>query len=476
MNQEGCDLLVVGGGAAGLTAALTAREQGAESVVVLESQAQIGGNSRLSSGVIMGSGSRLQQKSGSPDHPHALLRDYVSWNNYAVEVGPVSAVTTRSGGTIDWLQDHGVEFEDELIRCLDELYPRGHCVRGGGRAIVDALFAECRRSGIEFVIKQAARRLLTEDGRVVGVATESEEIPARSVVLATGGFGADEDKVRRYFPSAWVEGLSWYIGSAGAQGGAIDMARSVGARLTGLDTGLRTLMPDFSPQHAALEPLMPGWSVLVDANGCRFVDESAPYGVLDVRTRSVGDRAFLIFDERALAPPDDEVADYRNAYRARWPHRPPFHPINWVEDVVHEMVRRGRVQQGNDWGRLALQLGLPADRLGAELRRYNRMVDRGEDSDQRKPAEFLKPIDQPPYYGVELRPACVNETGFGVRVDAKLRAIHEDGNPIAGLYAAGECAGGLLGPHYTGSGTSLMNACTSGRIAGESAGREGLPG
>lgn len=139
MNSPNFDVIVIGSGLGGLAAALTAKENGCRDVIVVESEGVIGGSTRLCGGVIMGSRSRLQRAAGIEDGEDDLFKEYMAINVWDVSAGPVERWAARSGETVDWLEDHGVPFYERLIFSGDDRRPRGHCVDGGGQAIVDAL-------------------------------------------------------------------------------------------------------------------------------------------------------------------------------------------------------------------------------------------------------------------------------------------------------------------------------------------------
>ncbi|WP_167045118.1 FAD-dependent oxidoreductase [Salinibacterium sp. ZJ454] len=459
------DVVVIGSGAAGLSAALAAREAGAERVLIAESQPEVGGSSWLSSGVVMASGSRLQLDEGIEDSAEEFLHDYLFINHFDVSMAPVETLVRRSGETIDWLEDHGIEFATPLIYCGAELKKRGHLLSGGGQAAVEALHRHCRDLGVDIALGQRVDGLLLEEGRVVGVAGGGEEIRSAAVVVASGGFGANSELVAAHFPSAWFEDWSWYIGADGSQGDAIKLGAAVGAQFTGQDHGLRTLAPQ-NPLRI-LEAFQPGWAVLLDSGGRRYVDESRPYGVLDARTRGVGDRAFVVFDENAIRPAPERAEQYRNPYRQNWPGVE-FVPQTLVADIVDDLVDRGAIHRGSSLPDLLRLAGVPERTAAAEIERYNEFAVTGEDRDQGKPSQFLMPIATAPFYVAEMRPAVVNVTAYGLRIDGDAQVLGETG-AIPGLYAAGECTGGVFGASYVGSGNSLANCFTMGRVAGESA-------
>ncbi|MGQ4599661.1 FAD-dependent oxidoreductase [Nocardia sp. R6R-6] len=469
------DVIVIGSGAAGLCAAVAATEDGARSVLVVEAEGQPGGSSRLAGGVIMGSGSRAQRAAGIEDEPEDLVHEYLALNGWDVTAGPVRRWALRTGATIDWLADHGVRFFDRLIFGGDERQARSHCVDGGGQSLVDALYSAARAAGIEFAFGRRVAQLVVSGGEVVGIESAGETLTADAVVVATGGFGAAPELLRQYFPSAWVPGWSWYIGADSARGDHFAFADAVGAQITGFDRGLRTLDPGLARLN---EAFLPGWMVLVGPHGRRLVDETAPYGLLDQVVRAHGDRAFVVFDEAALRPPAEIAPRYRDAYKQVWPNHPPFRTKNYNADIIDTHLRDGgdRVHRAGSLAELAGALGVDPHGLTGEIARYNRFAAEGSDRDHGKAGKFLLPLATPPFYGIEVRPLTINLTACGLRIDDHARVVGEDGAPIGGLFAAGECTGGII-KTYIGSGNSLANACGFGRIAGAEAARRaaGVP-
>ncbi|MGH3626334.1 MAG: FAD-dependent oxidoreductase, partial [Sciscionella sp.] len=294
------DVMVIGSGAAGLAAALSAVEAGCGRVLISEAADVVGGSSRLSGGIVMGSGSRLQRAAGIDDDPSHLFAEYMSLNHWDLAVGPVKRFTARSGETIDWLADHGVPFFDRLIFGGEERTARSHCIDGGGQALVNALWSACQQHGVDLALGRRVDRLTTDGAVVTGVASGGEAITAHATVVATGGFGANPERIKAHFPSAWTPEWTWYIGADGSQGDAFGFAEQVSAQVTGFDRGLRTLDPHFARLN---EAFLPGWTVLLDCEGRRFCDETAPYGVLDTLIRARGNRAFVVFDDAAMRPP-----------------------------------------------------------------------------------------------------------------------------------------------------------------------------
>ncbi len=463
------DVLIVGSGAAGLCAALSAVEHGAGSVLVAEASDVVGGSSRLSGGIVMGSRSRLQKASGIEEDEDDLFHDYRSLMRWDIAAGPVQRFARASGPTVDWLVAHGVPFFERLIFGGEERAPRSHAVEGGGQALVDALHRAATSAGVDVALGRRVDRLLVQDGRVIGIAVGDDEITAGAVVLATGGFGANPDRIAELFPSAWDPERTWYIGHDGARGDALDLGASVGAQVTGQDRGLRTLGPGGTFVN---EALLPGWLVLLDSAGHRFADETAPYGILDNAVRAHGNQCVAFLDSAALNPPEQLADRYKGAYKQVWPNHPPFRPRHYTPDMIEFLLTKKRAHTADDLGALAAQVGLDPVAAVGELDRYNAFADAGIDSDFGKSGKFLLPLRTPPFYAVPLWPIAVNLTGAGLRIDDCARVIGADGTAVPGLFAAGECVGGLLGPLYMGSGNALGLATGIGRVAGEEAARE----
>ncbi len=462
MREYDVDVVVVGSGAAGLSAALAASEAGA-TVLVAESEGIIGGSSRLSGGLMMGAGTRYQRALGIEDSPEALFHDYMTLNQWKVESAVVERLTQRAGQAVEWLGDHGVEFYDQMVYGGDETVPRVHCPIGRGQAVVDTLYARCREAGVEFALGQRIDRLVVQNGVVRGVAVGGDEITAGAVIVASGGFGANEEKRREFFPSVFDTGWSYYIGADGARGDALDFTREVDAQVTGFDRGLRLLHTDFDRMY---EAYIPGWLILVNRDGRRFCNETAPYGIMDGLLAEQGDVAFAVFDHRRLVEATElGVARYKQAIPGSTKRQSP----HWNLDVIELMQKEGKVHVADSVDALAERIGVPAAHLRATVERVNELHARQQDADYLKDPSFLEPIAEGPFYAVEVRPATCCFTACGLRIDRDAQVLESSGRPIPGLFAAGEVTGGVIGPRYVGSGNSYGNCVTMGRVAGQSA-------
>ena len=352
-SDRDVDVLVMGSGAAGLSAALAARESGADSVLVAEAEGIVGGSSRLSGGLTMGAGTRYQKALGIEDDADSLFHDYMQLNQWKVEAAVVRRLCERAGPTVEWLGDLGVEYYDQLVYGGDERVPRVHCPIGRGQAVVDVLARHCRDQGVDVALGRRVDRLLVDDGAVVGVAVGDDTITAGAVVVASGGFGNSPEKLARFFPSAAATEWAWYIGAPGSRGDHLDLAEQVGAQITGYDRGLRLLHANFATIY---EAYLPGWLVLVNREGRRFCDETAPYGIMDGLIQEQGAIAFAIFDQVAL---DEATAAGVARYKQQVPGSTKKQSPHWNADVVEAMVRSGRVHRADTIPGLAASLTLP---------------------------------------------------------------------------------------------------------------------
>jgi fumarate reductase flavoprotein subunit len=461
--ESDVDVLVVGSGAAGLAAALSARQNGAERVLIAESEGIVGGSSRLSGALTMGAGTRYQKALGIQDDADSLFHDYMTLNHWDVEAGVARRLADLAGPTVEWIGDLGVEFYEQMVYGGDERVPRVHVPIGRGQAVVDALHSACRKAGVEVALGQRVDRLLVDDGTVGGVAVGEDAITAGAVVLAAGGFGNSPDRLAAQYPSAAATQWTWYIGAPGSRGDALDLAGQVGAQILGHDRGLRLLHANFAKIY---EAYLPGWIVIVNREGRRFFNETAPYGITDGLLRAQGDVAYAVFDDAALtAATAAGVARYKQQIPGSTKKQSP----HWNADVIEQMVRDGKVHRTNTIAELAKALGLPEDRLEGTVARHNEQVAAGEDPDYLKDPKFLEPISTAPFFGAQIRPATVCFTACGPRIDRDARVLDRMGRPVPGLYAAGECTGGVIGPAYVGSGNSYANCLVFGRVAGASA-------
>jgi fumarate reductase flavoprotein subunit len=458
------DVVVAGAGIAGLSAAVEASETGA-SVLLVEGQSEIGGSSFLSGGIVMAAGTSIQRRAGVEDSADALLRDYLLFTQHTVQPGIARQLAVGSGPAIEWLCELGVEFYDDLVFAAEEPVPRSHVTRRGGRGIVRALAAELdRRPAVDIALGKRVDRLLWSGGQVRGLAVEDDEVRAGAVVIAMGGFGANRSLWPSHLPQlSRSGGAPWYIGSTGAQGDFFRLGAQVDAAVAGHGRALTLATPGFSTR---LEVYFPGWLVMVDRTGARRVDESTSYSVMELAHRRHGP-LFAVFDDAARHAARSELAP-------RYKQTIPGMPLtgvesNWTTPVIDEMVAAGRITMSPTLEDLGRALGVDPAGLCAAISRYNSGALDGHDADFLKEPKFLDPVGQPPFYGCVLQLGILALTSSGLAIDPEARVLSRAGEPIPGLFAAGECAGGVLGDAYVGSGNSIAACLVFGRLAGRHA-------
>lgn len=459
------DVIVVGGGGAGLSAAYAAVEQGAR-VLIVDAGDRLGGSTNLSGGHVYAAGSSVQRAAGvDGDTPEAAFHYYMTLNQHQLEPQVARRLCDEAPVVIDWLISLGIEFRPEALKVggIDGMR-REHVPTGAGAAIVEAL--EAAVSGkLDVALRTRVRELLVEDGRVTGIRSEGEAIRASAVVVTTGGFGANPELLARHYPDAAAHGdWTWYIGAPHSQGDHLDLGAAAGADITGFNRGLILATPGFRKE---LEVYLPSWLMFVNREGRRFVDETIEYNIMSaVLKAQTGGECFAIFDEaaRASARPDPETLSHVRAGLAT---------TSWLPEALAEFVQTRKLLSAPTLESLARLAGIRWPALQTTVDAYNADCDEGRDSRFGKQADVFKPIRTGPFYAARMRAAIVCFTSMGLRIDEEARVRDKADRPIPGLFAAGEAAGGVLGDRIFGGGSSMANVLVYGRIAGRNAARVG---
>ena len=429
-------VVIVGAGACGLSAALAARDAGAE-VLVLERDASPSGSTALSSGFIPAAGTRYQRALGIDDSPERFAADVQRKNHNGADPQVVDTVCRRIGSTLEWLDDrHGVRFE--IVQGF--LYPghcalRMHCVAEKTGA---ALMASLLRAGAHVDILTSARvtDVLHDGPRVRGVHFArpdgtSEQVECDALILACSGFGGNREMVERYLPEI-AGGL--YFGHAGNQGDAMRWGTALGAELK--DMSAYQGHGSVAIPHGILITwaLMMEGGIQVNENGERFSNEHLGYSEQCLPVlQQPGGIAWCIYDERLHAL-GMTFPDYRDAHAAGAIRPAPKLPR--LEHTLAEVEQFAASQARDPFGR-----------------------------------DFTtKPKLQPPYYGVKVTGALFHTQG-GLSIDASARVLDRAGRPLPNLFAGGGAARGLSGAHVWGylSGNGLLSAVALGAIAGAQA-------
>ncbi|RSD17155.1 FAD-dependent oxidoreductase [Amycolatopsis eburnea] len=467
MSDEGYDVVVVGGGGAGLAAAVSAAEHGA-SVLLFEAEKELGGSTQLSAGMFTAAGTSVQKGLGIEDTPEKFFQHYMDLNQWQLKPGLVRAFCAEAGPALEWLIGLGAEIPAKvshnahspgLTRAGVEDVWRAHVPKDQGYGLVQVLDRARRRAGVEAVLNTRVERLLVDGGRVTGVVADGVEVPAKAVIVTTGGFAQDPALVSRYYPAADAAGEDLFVVAAdGSRGDHLAFGSQVDAAVAGDGWGLLLPTAYFQRLHHWQSGFPPVSRIMVNAHGRRFMDEDASYavsgGIIDAQDGPV----WTVFDERA-----------RLSLPAGYAHWDAAHVL--AEAEAGRTIRAGTVEE------LAGKLGVPADALRASIDRWNAHLPTGEDPDflrhetlkAKGRTEPPEPLGTPPFYAARTLPAELVCTHAGLEIDGTAAVLDARGERVPGLFAAGEAGAGVLGPRYVGGGNAVANAITMGRVAGRTA-------
>ncbi len=487
------DVVVVGAGGAGMIAAITAADAG-KSVVILESTGMSGGNSVRSTGGMnagktvfqdeneFGESAGVEAKLAAAEAFSGTNADQVKelaatvreqWDAYQAnpegyfdsvelfeldtmiggsglnDLELVRTLAENSADAIDWLDEHGATLHNvssfggaSVKRIHRPVNDEGKVVSVGAY-VIPILEKNVNERGIEIIFSTTAKEIIVKDGVAAGVRAEGEAgnsvvINAKSVVIATGGFGANNDKVKALKPE-----LDGYIttNAPGILGQGIDMAEAVGAAT--VDMEQIQLHPtvhvaDDGSANLITEGLRGDGAILVNAEGKRFYDEvSTRDKVSDAENHQTGGYAWLIVDQKMY----DASA------------------------VIQGYVSKGWTVTGDSPEALAKEMGVDEAALAETISTWNGYVAAKNDPDFNR-TSFAQPLEDT-LYALTVQPG-IHHTMGGLKINSAAEVIDTDGNVIPGLFAAGEVTGGVHGSNRLG-GNAVADFTVFGLIAGESA-------
>ncbi len=506
--EETVDIVVVGGGGAGLSATLTALDKG-KSVILLEKFPAIGGNTVRTGGwvnaaepkwqgdfaALPGEKETLMQLANTPesefvgeyltdfrtlksqldDYFTALekgkpyLFDSVELHRIQTYLGGkrtdlngkaiygqydlVETLTSRSMESIDWLTEKGIDFDRSVVEIpVGALWRRAHKPkRPKGVEFVDKLSKRIQEQNGRIITDTRATDLIVEDGKVVGIkAVQADGTKLtlhvnNGVVMASGGFGANTQMIKKY--NTYWKDIADDIkttNSPALVGDGIEIGEKAGAELVGM--GFVQLMPIGDPKSGALLT-----GLIVPPENFVFVNQQGKRFVDECGSRDVLSEAF--FDNGGLVY---MIADENIRQTA----------ANTSDETIEREIKEGIIIKADTIEALAEKIGVPAESLSNTIAQYNHCVDQGRDPEFNKSAFGLK-VEKAPFYATPRKPS-VHHTMGGLKIDMNARVIGKDGHVIQGLYAAGEVAGGIHAGNRLG-GNALIDIFTYGRIAGENA-------
>jgi fumarate reductase flavoprotein subunit len=475
MERLKTDVVVVGSGAAGMAAALTAAEGGAR-VTVFEKHRTTGGIS-VYPAETFAVDSRLQRRHGVPLTTDQAFKIFMEATQWKPDARLVRAFIEKSAKTIDWLERMGVLFELNSHFVYKESHLAGHVVRLPGHfgGMLKVMKARAAELGVEIKTSTPVKKLVKSGNDVTGVIAEGRsgetvEVEARAVVIASGGYPNNEEMVRKFSEIELGQDLA-VLSPIKLTGDGIRMAWEAGAVADGMSLALRYDIPS-QAGHAhrwdlsliAHQPYL--W---VNQQGRRFFDEGACQSgayTANALARQKNRCAYLIFDEGTRRHMEENGWDNPMGFDSGTNAD--------IDGTLRRYLEKGveNISIADSLVELAQVTGIELDTLTKTIAAYNAYCDRGHDDLFAKDRRFLRPVTGPKYYAFRIMPMAYGTVG-GIRINEKTEVINKDHEVIRGLYAAGDCANGPLSHNFwlafTLRGLPSSFALNTGRIAGEQA-------
>jgi fumarate reductase flavoprotein subunit len=450
--QRDVDVLVIGAGACGLTAAIAAHDAGA-GVAVVEKMDRPGGNSALSTGSVPGAGTRFQREAGIVDSAAQFEADLMRTGGLTDCPGIVRRLAATSAETVEWLVD-AVGARLALVTAYKHVghsVPRLHApVSRRGKDLVDDLLVAVERRGIPLALGNGARNLIADANGVVGADIETmnggcQPIIAAKIILAVNGFAGNRDLVAQFCSE--ISGAQ-YFGARGSTGEAVLWGNDLDAALGNI--GAYQGYAAVSDPHGSLL----SWTtiekggIIINGAGRRFGDESRGYSGYTPSVMAQHGPCFAIFDQRIF-------------------------DVTAAEEEFVELVSYGGVKKAQTPAALAALHGLDAVAVTAAVEDYNKAAS-GSQADAFGRRDFVLAPLGGALYICRVIPGLFHTQG-GLMVDDDGRVLRADHRPIPNLFAGGGSAAGLSGRVGAGgyaSGNGLLSAIGLGRLAGIAAARE----
>ncbi|AWB46521.1 flavocytochrome c [Paenibacillus sp. CAA11] len=442
-GEETTDIVIIGGGGAGMTAAIEAHNQGAK-VILLEKMPMLGGNTVRAEGGLNAAGTPYQKALGIKDSPELHYQDTMKGGHNLNNPELVRTLTENAADSIEFLKENGAELA-EVGRAGGASVDRIHRPAGGepaGNFIVVALKKKLEEYKIDVRLQNTVTAInKKEDGTVTGVTVTDKQgkeytIKAKAVILTAGGFGANLDMVTEYKPE--LKGFST-TNQPGATGDGMLMAKEAGAKL--IDMEQIQIHPTTIPNQGVLitEGVRGDGAILVNKEGKRFINELLTRDVVSQGILKQTDKvAYLIFND-----------ELRKSLAA-----------------TEEYFGMDLVKEASSIRDLAGQIGVDPTALTDTVKNYSQYAASGNDADFQR-ADMKIKLDTGKYYAIEVTPG-IHHTMGGVTINTKTQVLNESNAVIPGFFAAGEVTGGVHGGNRLG-GNALADIITFGRIAADEA-------
>jgi fumarate reductase flavoprotein subunit len=436
------DVLVVGSGGGGMSAAIQASDSGAR-VILVDKMPSLGGNTFKASAGMNAAGTRFQRQKGIEDDKSLFFEETLKGGHYKNNVELLRYFVDQAPLAVEWLADRGIELND-LTTTGGMSVERTHRPPDGssvGSYLIKGLVQNITRRPIDILTDTSVARIRLQQGAMhsVDIVTDGEEqqILARSIIVATGGFSANKAMITQYRPD-----LSHFVTTnhKGATGCGIRMLMEIGATTVDMEQIQTHPTVEQSTSYLISESIRGGGAILLASNGQRFVNEMATRDrVSEAIIRQKGGIAWLLFNEQ----------------------------IRQSNKSVEEYIRRGLVTLCDTIDALAQHLSIEPETLAHTLSRYNAFVESGLDEDFGRQTALRSQFLSGPYYLIRIAPG-IHHTMGGVAINAETAVLNGDGEPIPGVYAAGEVVGGIHGANRIG-GNAVADVIVFGVQAGKHA-------
>ena len=486
MKKIDKDVIVVAAGLSGLAASIAATERGA-SVVVFEKSNTTGGAANMGMGPL-GIGSSIQKQHMVSLTPGEAFRKHMYFTHYKVDARMVRDYYFKSGDTIDWLMEMGVEFAgvqrafsaDEATRPYSDGEFTWHVVKpeGGGMpgprsasAMTKKMTERAVELGVEFMFETPVYKIIMEDGKAAGVMAkningEETEARAKAVIIATGGFGENPEMIKELTGYEFGKTI-FNFAIPGMRGDGLKMAWEAGAGKTKPSMELMYQLPD-NMNHFILDGAFRQPCLWVNRNGQRFMPEDQIGNTTftgNAITSQPGMVAYSIFDSRLL-----------KKYKKKGPdmisHVHPHDLYDHFDEQWERDLEAGYepIAQADTIEELAEKAGIDVAGLVAQVEHYNEMCEAGHDEIFEKNRNYMQPIEKGPFYCCRQNVGAYGSVG-GILINHKTEVMDQDSIVIPGLYAVGTDACNIYGESYPFilSGNTMGFCLNSGRIAGENA-------
>lgn len=462
------DIIVIGAGGAGLPAAVTAAEAGAK-VLLFEKMSSPGGSALYAEGMFAVD-SPIQRKDNVGITKDEAFKLHMKYSHWRADPYLVRAIINKSGKTIQWLMDLGVEFDDHPQAMYPGALRTWHTIKGFGAGLINPLFTRAKELGVNIYFNTPAKKLIAKKGRITGVIAEDMDknvikAEAKAVIIATGGFANNREMLEKYTN---VGPNVIPIGNKGKNGDGIKMSWEAGADSEGIDVvqrGMPTVRNEIGFTLLCSLVIQP--YLWVNTKGERFYDESEfdfPH-IGNATANQPGELMFVVFDENTKKYMMEQGIDIGVGI-----HVPVATKLTKLDELLARGIKKGEAWSDTTIEGLAKKMQIPVNTFVDTVKKYNAFCDKGHDDQFAKNPKYLHPIKLPPYYAVRGVPTNTGTIG-GIKINHNTEVLDKKGEPIAGLYATGNDAGGLYGDTYDAekAGLTLGFAVNSGIIAAENA-------